>query len=222
MVKDSGLRGPRRRRFPHRLEVVLHPAQPHYPQIHRLQRRRRRAGHHQGPLSHGRRPAPGPGRHGHRGLCRRRHLRLYLLSGANITSPCTGCNKAIDAAEAKNLLGDNIKGTGFSFHIQVQTGGGSYVCGEETALIESIEGKRGNPRVKPPFPGRGGRLEQAHHRQQRRVSGPACRASWSTAPNGISPRAPKTPRGTKIFQVVGHVNNPGVVEANCGMTVRDL
>ena len=62
-------------------------------------------------------------------------------------------NKAIEAATAKNLLGDNIQGTGFSFHIQVQTGGGSYVCGEETALIESIEGKRGNPRVKPPFPG---------------------------------------------------------------------
>ena len=64
--------------------------------------------------------------------------------------------KAIEAAVAKNLLGDNILGTGFSFHIQVQTGGGSYVCGEETALIESIQGERGNPRVKPPFPGQVG------------------------------------------------------------------
>ena len=65
-------------------------------------------------------------------------------------------NKAIEAAKAKNLLGDNIQGTDFSFHIQVQTGGGSYVCGEETALIESIQGERGNPRVKPPFPGQVG------------------------------------------------------------------
>ena len=65
-------------------------------------------------------------------------------------------NKAIEAAEAQNLLGDNIQGTDFSFKIQVQTGGGSYVCGEETALIESIQGERGNPRVKPPFPGQVG------------------------------------------------------------------
>ncbi|MDO9071492.1 MAG: NAD(P)H-dependent oxidoreductase subunit E, partial [Deltaproteobacteria bacterium] len=65
-------------------------------------------------------------------------------------------NKAIEAATAKNLLGDNIQGTDFSFKIQVQTGGGSYVCGEETALIESIQGERGNPRVKPPFPGQVG------------------------------------------------------------------
>ena len=65
-------------------------------------------------------------------------------------------NKAIEAAEARNLLGDDIQGTGFSFRIQVQTGGGSYVCGEETTLIESIQGERGNPRVKPPFPGQVG------------------------------------------------------------------
>jgi len=65
-------------------------------------------------------------------------------------------NKAIADATAQGFLGDNILGRGFSFHIQVQTGGGSYVCGEETALIESIQGERGNPRVKPPFPGQVG------------------------------------------------------------------
>ena len=88
----EGLRpqGPGRRRLPHRAQVVLHPAQPHHPQVHRLQRRRRRARHHQGPLHHGRRSPPGAGRHGHRRLRRGRQRRLHLLSGANITSPCTG------------------------------------------------------------------------------------------------------------------------------------
>ena len=80
-------------------------------------------------------------------------------------------NKAIEPAKAKRLLGDNLFGTDFSFDIEVQSGGGCYICGEETALIESIEGKRGNPRVKPPFPGVVGRVEQTHHRQQRRVPG---------------------------------------------------
>ena len=80
-VKDVGPARPGRRRFPHRLEVVLHPAQPEHAQIHRLQRRRRRARDHQRPLHHGRRPPPGFGRHGHCRLCGGRQLRLYLRTG---------------------------------------------------------------------------------------------------------------------------------------------
>jgi NADH:ubiquinone oxidoreductase subunit F (NADH-binding)/NADH:ubiquinone oxidoreductase subunit E len=130
-------------------------------------------------------------------------------------------NKAIADAEARGLLGDNIQGTGFSFHIQVQTGGGSYVCGEETALIESIEGKRGNPRVKPPFPGVVGvwgkptivnNVESLSSVPAIMVKG----AEWYKA-KGTPDAA-----GTKIFQVVGQVQKPSIVEANCGMTVREL
>ena len=130
-------------------------------------------------------------------------------------------NKAIADAEAKGLLGDKINGTDFSFHIQVQTGGGSYVCGEETALIESIEGKRGNPRVKPPFPGVVGvwgkptivnNVESLSSVPAIIVKG----AEWYKA------KGTEDAAGTKIFQVVGHVNQPGIVEANCGMTVREL
>jgi NADH-quinone oxidoreductase subunit F len=130
-------------------------------------------------------------------------------------------NTAIKVAEAKGLLGDNIMGTGFSFHIQVQTGGGSYVCGEETALIESVQGQRGNPRVKPPFPGQVGvwykptivnNVESLSNVPAIVLKG----SEWYKAKG-----TPDT-AGTKIIQVVGHVNKPGLVEANLGMTVREL
>jgi NADH-quinone oxidoreductase subunit F len=128
---------------------------------------------------------------------------------------------AINQAVAKNLLGDNILGSGFSFHIQVQTGGGSYVCGEETALIESIQGQRGNPRVKPPFPGQVGvwykptivnNVESLSSVPDIIVKG----ADWYKA------KGTEDSKGTKILQVVGHVNRPGIVEANLGMPLREL
>ncbi len=130
-------------------------------------------------------------------------------------------NQAIADATAKGYLGDNILGSGFSFRIQVQTGGGSYVCGEETALIESIEGKRGNPRVKPPFPGTVGvwgkptivnNVESLSAVPAILVNG----AQWYKA------KGTEDTAGTKIMQVVGHVNRPGVVEANLGMPLREL
>ncbi len=130
-------------------------------------------------------------------------------------------NKAIEAATAKNLLGDDIQGTGFSFHIKVQTGGGSYVCGEETALIESIEGKRGNPRVKPPFPGVVGVWGQPTivNNVESLASVPSIVLNGS---EWYKSKGTADAAGTKIFQVVGQVNKPGIVEANLGMTVREL
>jgi NADH:ubiquinone oxidoreductase subunit F (NADH-binding)/NADH:ubiquinone oxidoreductase subunit E len=128
---------------------------------------------------------------------------------------------AIDQAVAKNLLGDNIMGTGFSFHIQIQTGGGSYVCGEETALIESIQGERGNPRVKPPFPGQVGVWYKPTIVNNVE--------SWASVPDIITKGAQwyaakgtEDSKGTKIFQVTGHVNSPGIVEANMGMPLSTL
>jgi NADH:ubiquinone oxidoreductase subunit F (NADH-binding)/NADH:ubiquinone oxidoreductase subunit E len=130
-------------------------------------------------------------------------------------------NKAIADAEAKGLLGDNIQDTGFSFHIKVQTGGGSYVCGEETALIESIEGKRGNPRVKPPFPGVVGVWNKPTivNNVESLASVPGIVVNGS---EWYKSKGTEDAAGTKIFQVVGQVKNPGIVEANCGMTVREL
>ncbi|MBM4286093.1 MAG: NADH-quinone oxidoreductase subunit NuoF [Deltaproteobacteria bacterium] len=122
---------------------------------------------------------------------------------------------AIDQAMAKGYLGDNIFGTDFSFHVQIQTGGGSYVCGEETALIESIQGQRGYPRVKPPFPGQVGvwykptivnNVESYSSVPDIIIHG----ADWYKA------KGTEDSKGTKIYQVVGQVNRPGVVECNMG------
>lgn len=128
---------------------------------------------------------------------------------------------AIDEAVARGLLGDKIAGTDFSFHIQIQTGGGSYVCGEETALIESIEGERGYPRVKPPFPGVVGVWNKPTivNNVESLASLPDILrhgSEWYKA-KGTADSA-----GTKILQVVGHVNRPGVVEANLGISLQEL
>lgn len=128
---------------------------------------------------------------------------------------------AIDQATEKGYLGKNLFGTDFSFTIDVQTGGGAYVCGEETALIESIEGERGNPRVKPPFPGVVGVWGKPTivNNVETLSSVPAIIANGGAWYKG---KGTEDSAGTKIFQVVGHVNKPGVVEANLGMTVRTL
>ncbi|MDD3579975.1 MAG: NADH-quinone oxidoreductase subunit NuoF [Desulfobacca sp.] len=128
---------------------------------------------------------------------------------------------AIDQATQQGYLGKSILGTDFNFTIEVQTGGGAYVCGEETALIESIEGKRGNPRVKPPFPGVVG------------VWGKPTIVNnvetLSSVPSIIlhggewyKQKGTEDAAGTKIFQVVGNVQRPAVVEANLGMSLREL
>jgi len=130
-------------------------------------------------------------------------------------------NKAIEAATAQGLLGDNIQGTSFSFRIQVQTGGGSYVCGEETALIESIQGERGNPRVKPPFPGQVG-VWYKPTIVNNVESLSAVPAILVNGPEWYKSKGTEDTKGTKILQVVGQVKRPGVVEANLGMPLREL
>ena len=128
---------------------------------------------------------------------------------------------AIDQATAKGYLGKNILGTDFSYTIEVQSGGGAYVCGEETALIESIEGQRGNPRVKPPFPGQVGVWDKPTivNNVETLSSVPMIIAKGG---EWYKNKGTEDAAGTKIFQVVGHVNKPGVIEANLGMTVREL
>jgi NADH-quinone oxidoreductase subunit F len=128
---------------------------------------------------------------------------------------------AIDQATAKGYLGKNIFGTDFSFTIEVQSGGGAYVCGEETALIESIQGERGNPRVKPPFPGQVGVWNKPTivNNVETLSSIPMIIAKGG---EWYKNKGTEDAAGTKIFQVVGHVNKPGVIEANLGMTVREL
>jgi len=128
---------------------------------------------------------------------------------------------AIEQAAAKGFLGDNLFGTDFSFTVELRSGFGSYVCGEETALIESLEGKRGFPRLKPPYPGVAGLLgrptivnnvETLAALPAIIIRGGECYRSLGTE---------DTP-GTKIYQIIGHVKTPQIVEAPVGLTLREL
>jgi NADP-reducing hydrogenase subunit HndC len=129
--------------------------------------------------------------------------------------------RAIDQAEKNNLLGDNILGTGFSFHIHVHLGAGAYICGEETALIESLEGKRGEPRVRPPYPPQYGFRGQpsAVNNVESFCAVPSILkngASWWKSLSQYP--AP----GTKLYMVLGDVNQPGLFEAPFGLTLRQI
>jgi NADH-quinone oxidoreductase subunit F len=129
--------------------------------------------------------------------------------------------KAIDEAKAGGWLGKNILGTGFDCEIYVHTGAGAYICGEETALLESLEGKRGNPRIKPPFP--------------------AVRGVWDcpTVVNNVETLAAVVPiinfggeayskigvgksTGTKLISACGNINKPGVYEIEMTMSVEEF
>ncbi len=138
--------------------------------------------------------------------------------------------KAIDELYANNLLGKNILGKDFNLDMYLHRGAGAYICGEETGLIESLEGKRAWPRIKPPFPA----VEGAFRKPTvvNNVETLACvthiidrGADWFRS-IGIPPD-PDNPRdagsyGPKLYCISGHVNKPGCVELPLGITAREL
>src|SRR6266540_5908045 len=138
--------------------------------------------------------------------------------------------QALDEAYANNLLGDNILSKGLNVNAYIHRGAGAYICGEETGLIESLEGKRAWPRIKPPFPA----VEGAFRKPTvvNNVETVACvkhildrGADWFKT-IGIPPD-PKNPRdagsyGPKLYCISGHVNKPCCVELPLGITVREL
>lgn len=128
---------------------------------------------------------------------------------------------SIDKAKSLGLLGENILGTGFSFDIQLKTGAGAFVCGEETALINSIEGKRGMPRPRPPYPAVSGlfgkptiinNVETLANVPFVLLKGADYFSSFGTA----------TSKGTKVFALSGRVERTGLVEVEMGTTVRNI
>jgi len=129
--------------------------------------------------------------------------------------------KAIQQARKYGLLGNNIFETSFSFDIEIRIGAGAFVCGEETALIASIEGKRGQPRPKPPFPAQKGlwgkptlinNVETFANVRHIILNGSSWFASIGT----------ENSKGTKVFALSGKVNNTGLVEVPMGVTIREL
>lgn len=129
--------------------------------------------------------------------------------------------RAIKQAEAAGYLGDNIFGTDFSCHMSIKAGAGAFVCGEETALIESLEGHRGMPRLKPPFPAQSG-----YWRKPSNINNVETFAnvSWIINNGGEAFAAMGTEgsKGTKVFAVTGKVKRSGLVEIPMGKTLRDV
>jgi NADH-quinone oxidoreductase subunit F len=128
--------------------------------------------------------------------------------------------RAIAKARTAGLLGEGIAGSAFAFDIEIRRGGGAYICGEETALFNSIEGKRGEPRSKPPFPAQFGLFGK-----------PTVVNNVETLVNvldiinegGAAWARTGTPgsTGTRLFCLSGHVNKPGLYEIECGRTLRE-
>ncbi len=128
---------------------------------------------------------------------------------------------AIDAARTSGLLGDHILDTGLVFDVEIKKGAGAYVCGEETSLIESIEGKRGYPRLKPPYPGAVGlwarptvvnNVETLANVPPIVLHGADWFRTYGTA----------SCPGTKVYTILGHVRRPGLIEVEMGTSLRTI
>ena len=129
---------------------------------------------------------------------------------------------AIRQAMERGKLGDNIAGSEFSFHIHVHRGAGAYICGEETALLESLEGRRGEPRMRPPYPtvsGFRGKPTVVNN-VETFANVPAILRHGAQWYNELSPGDGRA--GTKLYTLLGHVNHPGLFEAPFGLTLRQI
>jgi len=145
----------------------------------------------------------------------------YIYVRAEYPLAIKRLRKAIADAEARNFLGKNIMGSNFSFDLHIKEGAGAFVCGEETALIASIEGERGMPRPKPPFPANKGlfgrptlinNVETLANVPVIMLNGPEWFAKMGT----------ETSKGTKTFALTGEVNNTGLIEVPMGTTLREI
>jgi NADH:ubiquinone oxidoreductase subunit F (NADH-binding) len=145
----------------------------------------------------------------------------YIYVRGEYTKSIEMLRTALQQAKEKGFLGKNILNSGFDFEIEIKLGAGSYLCGEELTLLESLEGKRGYPRIKPPFPAEKGlfgmptlinNVETLTHIPYIIQHGAAHYKSMGTE---------KSP-GTKIFTISGDVNKPGYYETTMGVTLRSL
>ena len=129
--------------------------------------------------------------------------------------------EAIEKCVERGMLGDSIFGSGFGLHLRIMEGAGAFVCGEETGLIASLEGRRGNPRLRPPYPAESGLWGQ-----------PTCvnnvetlaLAPWiiRNGPEGFAGLGTEHSKGTKVFSLVGKVKRGGLIEVPMGITIREI
>ena len=145
----------------------------------------------------------------------------YIYIRGEFYNESSNLQRAIDEAYAAGLIGKNACGSGWDFDLYLHRGAGAYICGEETALIESLEGKKGQPRNKPPFPAQAGLYScptTVNNVESIAVVPTILRrgAAWFA---GLG--RPKN-TGTKVFSISGHVNNPCNVEEEMGIPLKEL
>jgi NADH-quinone oxidoreductase subunit F len=124
-------------------------------------------------------------------------------------------------AEERGLIGDNIMGSDFSFHIKLKEGAGAFVCGEETALMQSIEGSRGMPRMRPPFPAESGLWKRPTNINNVET---LAVVPWiiQNGAQAFASRGYEKSKGTKVFALAGKVNRTGLAEVPMGMPLREV
>ena len=154
------------------------------------------------------------------GFAMRAHA-AYIYIRGEFVNEARRLQAAIDEAYDAGLLGDNAAGSGWKFDIYLHRGAGAYICGEETALIESLEGKKGQPRLKPPFPAGAGLYgcpTTVNNVESIAVTPTILRrgADW------FSGLGKEGNTGTKLFCISGHVNKPCNVEEEMGIPLREL
>ena len=145
----------------------------------------------------------------------------YIYCRAEYPLAVRRLNKAISDAMDKGYLGDNIFGSAFSLHLKVKLGAGAFVCGEETALIASIEGQRGMPKLRPPFPAQSGLWGKPTNNNNVETY---ANIAWiiNNGAKAYAAYGVGKSRGTKVFALAGKVKESGLVEVPMGTTLREI
>ena len=145
----------------------------------------------------------------------------YVYVRAEYPTAVKHLQKAIDDAKEYGLLGDDILGTGFNFTLSIRLGAGAFVCGEETALLNSIEGLRGEPRPRPPYPANKGVFGCPTI-----LNNVETYANITTIINDgwekFAELGTEKSKGTKVFAIGGKINNTGLLEISMGTTLREI
>jgi NADH-quinone oxidoreductase subunit F len=149
--------------------------------------------------------------------------RCYIYIRGEFTEPWKVMSTAVEEAYSNGALGRNVFGSGKRIDIVLHRGAGAYICGEETAMMNSLEGKRGNPRIKPPFPAQAGvfGMPTTINNVETLAAAPHILTRGAAWYKGLCLGNPKS-TGTKLFSVCGHVMKPGNFEITMGFPMRDL
>src|SRR5271167_672910 len=155
------------------------------------------------------------------GYCMNATVGYNYIRGEFLGEPIPRFEAALQEAYAAGLLGRNIQGSGVDFELHTFVGAGAYICGEETALLDSLEGKTGKPRFKPPFPAAFGLygMPTTINNTQSFASVPAIMRKGGAWFAGLGPA---NTRGTLIFSIAGHVEKPQNIELPLGIPFKDL